>query len=89
MSANEWYRWKRRQLIEEYGGECQSCGETYGLEFAHVEPTACIGKGRGFNRRVADIMKNPCAYMLLCGDCHDSFDGRCRRKRQQDILKQL
>lgn len=90
MTNNGWYRQKRLELIEQYSGECQAgCGVTTGLEFAHVKPTECVGKGRGFNHRVVDVLRNPCAYVLLCAGCHDSLDGRPRRKRQPDIRRHL
>ena len=80
-------RWNR--LIAERGGKCQACEETLDLEFAHVKPTKCVGKGRGKSRRMLDVMKHPKRYILLCMGCHDSFDGRPRRKRQPEIRKSL
>lgn len=89
MNPNAWYRKRRAILIRERGDACQACGEKVGLEFAHVNPTKCHGKGRGSNRRVLDVLKFPLKYVLLCMDCHDSLDGRERRKRQPDIRRHL
>lgn len=91
MTTQEYYQKKRACLIEAFGGKCQSCGEAlpWLLEFAHVRPTQCIGKGRGSWRRMADVIRRPSAYVLLCLGCHDSLDGRPRRKRQPDIRGQL
>lgn len=80
-------RWNR--LIEERGGKCQTCGDIVGLEFAHVKPTKCVGKGRGKSRRMLDVLKYPKRYLLLCMSCHDSLDGRPRRKRQMEIRRTL
>ena len=74
--GNDWYRKNRNKLIEEFGGECQNCGEENRskLEFAHIKPTKVSGYGRGSNRRILDVMKNKDKYRLMCNLCHDAFD---------------
>jgi len=75
-SGNEWYQVARENLISKRGGKCQTCGSTDRLEFAHLRPTGLNGMGRGFNRRVLDVLRHPRSYRLLCRSCHDAFDGR-------------
>jgi hypothetical protein len=89
MTTQEYYQRKRTELLMVFGGICQACGERHGLEFAHVQPTRCTGKGRGSWRRLADVLRRPGAYVLLCMSCHDSLDGRPRRKRQPEIRGHL
>jgi hypothetical protein len=72
--GNEWYRLKRLQLIQEFGGACQECGSTEDLEFAHRTMTGVQGLGRGRNARTLDVMRNPEAYMLICKRCHLRLD---------------
>jgi hypothetical protein len=79
--STAWMRLKREGLIAAFGGCCQACGSKDRLEFAHVVPTPCRGMGRGSTQRVRDVVQHPRAYVLLCVDCHDSLDGRVRRKR--------
>jgi 5-methylcytosine-specific restriction endonuclease McrA len=86
---NEYVKRRWQSLIEERGGKCQECGSSGDLEFAHLQPTKCKGMGRGKSRRLADILKHPGKYRLLCMPCHDALDGRARRKRQPDIRKFL
>lgn len=86
---NENYRVRRQALLVAFGNECRTCGEMFDLEFAHVSPTECVGKGRGFNNRVIDVEQHPEAYTLLCMGCHDVLDGRARRKRQSEITEDL
>ena len=77
---NEYAPIYRGILIERFGGHCEArgCGETFGLEFAHVSEsdlTAKLGRGeregRGRKERQSDVSKNPLAYLLLCGPHHD------------------
>lgn len=84
---NEWVKRRWQALIAERGGSCSYCGEFHDLEFAHTEPTACVGKGRGKYRRLRDILRYPDKYVLLCTGCHDVFDGRSVRRRQMDYVK--
>lgn len=86
--SNEYVKRRWQQLIEEFGGRCETCGSLFDLEFSHVVKTACHGKGRGKSRRLFDILRNQHAYQLLCMDCHDIFDGRTSRRRQQDYLRE-
>ena len=75
--TNQWYREKRKQLIQIFGGECNApgCHETEGLEFAHIEETGLKGEGRGFNARVLDVLHNIDKYALLCHKHHGEYDG--------------
>lgn len=86
-NKNICYRNRRADLLVMFGGVCKTCGETQDLEFAHMEPTECVGKGRGFNNRVMDVEQHPEAYTLLCTVCHDLLDGRPVRRRQTEILR--
>jgi 5-methylcytosine-specific restriction endonuclease McrA len=65
----------RDRLEAQLGGKCRDCGVTYGLEFAHTEPTDCTGRGRGSYERLRDVRNNPEKYTLLCQPCHEAFDG--------------
>jgi len=71
---NRWIVERRKKLVEEFGGKCEECGVTSGLEFAHREETELDGWGRGRKERVYDVMKNPDKYRLLCKDCHKEYD---------------
>ena len=84
---NERVKVRWLQLILHFGGKCEVCEVNYDLEFAHVKPTDCRGKGRGKYRRLRDILRHPSHYRLLCMNCHDDFDGRTRRKRQPDYIR--
>lgn len=76
--GKDWYRSKRRQLIEQFGGRCSrdGCRSRSRLELAHVKPTPLRGRGRGFNDRVLDVLRHPDAYVLLCRRHHLEFDRR-------------
>lgn len=84
---NEYVKHRWQRLIEEFGGKCDMCEKTWDLEFAHVEPTNCVGKGRSKRKRLTDILQHRDAYKLLCETCHDLRDGRPLRKRQSDYLR--
>ena len=71
-----WHRKKRFEEIDSRGGKCEECGDDNDLEFAHIRPTGLNGKGRGYNERVLDVLRNPDAYRLLCKRCHKRFDSR-------------
>lgn len=86
---NEYVKRRWLRLIEEYGGKCHMCERRWDLEFAHLEPTACQGMGRGKRKRLEDILRHPTAYLLLCETCHDIRDGRPIRKRQSDYLRAI
>lgn len=71
-------RQERRNKLEAfYGGCCQwvHCNKTERLEFAHLKPTKCQGKGRGQNERLIDVRKHPTHYTLLCRGHHRGFDS--------------
>jgi len=84
---NQYVKRRWNELIDEFGGRCELCGSIFDLEFAHVEPTNCVGAGRGKSRRLFDILKNRVSYRLLCMDCHDRHDGRALRRRQPEIIR--
>lgn len=84
-SKNEWVNRTWQALIVALGSACLHCGALYELEFAHTEPTALCGKGRGKSRRLRDVRRNPDKYILLCTSCHDLFDGRTVRRRQTEF----
>ena len=65
----------RAELEQALGGQCRDCGQTWGLEFAHLEPTNCVGRGRGKYKRLKDVRENMDKYTLLCQPCHEAFDG--------------
>jgi len=58
------------------GGQCEKCGSTSHLEFAHVYPTGLMGHSRGQWNRIKDIERYPAFYRLLCLDCHAYRDER-------------
>lgn len=86
---NEYVKRRWSELVDEFGGRCCLCGSIFDLEFSHLQPTDCVGKGRGKSRRLFDILKNRNCYQLLCMDCHDRNDGRSLRRRQPEILRVL
>ena len=73
---NIWIVKKRAELIDSFGGKCDwpGCEETDDLEFAHVQETALVGRGRGRHERYYDILKNPESYRLLCFTHHKKMD---------------
>lgn len=80
--TNNWVKKIRPVLIEAFGGCCQFienngeiCGSVENLEFAHLEETEVKGWGRGRNKRIFDIIKNPWKFNLFCRDCHTIFDN--------------
>ena len=77
----EWVKRRWQQLIEEFGAQCEACGQLWDLEFAHTKETGVKGRGRGKSRRLQDIIKNRKAYRLLCVECHAEFDGRGRPRK--------
>lgn len=78
------YRWRARAtLVDEFGGFCGAhappgagCGANgrTELQLAHLRPTGLDGRGRGFERRMADVRAHPFDYCLLCPPCHRRFD---------------
>lgn len=86
--SNNWFRQKRKSLIIEFGGKCQDCGKTeedfidrlisdklVSLEFAHKVGTRFkLGKSRGQNKRIGEIIKNKQNFLLLCKECHVKYD---------------
>ncbi len=69
-SGNDWHKAARRRLIASRGGKCERCGGPPPFQFHHVKPTGLNGQGRGYNRRVLDVLNNPDAYVMLCEECH-------------------
>lgn len=55
--------------------QCLACQATRGLEMAHLEPTGLSGRGRGWERRYLDAIRNPNSYVLLCRACHVAYDN--------------
>lgn len=83
MSRSTSPRFRRymRDLRAARGNRCEECGvllqvegNQVNLQFAHITPTGLRGHGRGRNRRILDIRKNPGSYRLLCLDCHERID---------------
>lgn len=68
--------WRQRVALlrQERRERCEECGARHAnkrpLQFAHIRPTGLNGRGRGQTQRFMDIMRNPDAYLLLCGCCH-------------------
>jgi hypothetical protein len=74
---NAWVFRKRHELVEEFGGKCQStegCFEVEKLEFAHRIGYRIKGMARGKKVRILDIRKNKDHYILLCKKCHCKYD---------------
>jgi hypothetical protein len=75
---NDWWKNKRKAIIQERGGHCEfdGCLVTEKLEFAHVKRTKLseIRRGRGRNARIADVLKNPEAYKQFCHSHHVEYD---------------
>jgi len=71
-----WPKMNLNWLRKQYGGMCNKCGAIGNLEFAHVNPTGLNGRGRGNTRRLANIMRYPASYTLLCNDCHRKYDEK-------------
>lgn len=67
---------RRAKLEARWGGVCcwAGCEKSSKLEFAHLEPTKCTGKGRGQNERLKDIEDHPNHYTLLCREHHRGYD---------------
>ena len=76
-----WVQRARGSLIEAFGNACEDCGQMGTLEFAHKEPTECVGQGRGSYWRMRDVREFPDKYRLLCQACHAAFDGLLYRNR--------
>jgi hypothetical protein len=62
------------ELRAAFGDRCDLCGARDALEFAHIEPNGCVGKGRGGLVRAYSIKNNPAHYRLLCHTCHQRYD---------------
>jgi hypothetical protein len=86
---NEWYCQKRRELVKQFGGRCRYCEIKEGsvrysarkkdlvdivLEFAHKANKRISGMNRGRNARVAEVIRNPGDFLLLCRRCHNRYD---------------
>lgn len=71
---NEWTKRRRKELLEEWGGECLFCGSTEKLQFAHLTETELSGAGRGRKERLYDVIYNPDCYVLLCSKNHRELD---------------
>lgn len=76
--AQRRYRDKLKRQVDELipPEPCYRC-KVYGepTELAHVKPTGVRGRGRGFCRRMRDVLANPRAYVRLCKRCHRGFDA--------------
>ncbi len=73
--GDEWYRKKREEEIVRRGAKCERCGDGSPFEFHHKRPTGLNGRGRGRNRRIADLRAHPMAYIMLCEACHRREHG--------------
>lgn len=83
--ASKWrtYIWSITMQVEDVreriGDRCFHCAsrgtKKNQLEFAHLEPTALNGRGRGAHHRRLDLLKNLDKYTYLCQRCHKDFDG--------------
>lgn len=73
---------RRAELEEARGGRCEveGCRARKKLEFAHVVATGLRGRGRGMTERLADVLKHPEAYLLLCKKHH-------RRQEAGEMLR--
>jgi len=70
--GNAWAKERRPELIQEFGGKCESCGSTLELQFAHVKETEAFGWSRGRKERLTDISQHRDSYLLLCEvPCHE------------------
>lgn len=77
--AYQWAIWLQvEDLKEAVGGRCFTCNrrgtKANQLEFAHLEPTALSGMGRGSHHRRLDVLKHLSSYSYLCKECHHKFD---------------
>lgn len=72
----DWYRQKRQELIELFGGKCEECPETdpKKLQFAHKKRDEKTGRGRGSYNRLMGVFNNRRRYRLLCEICHEKYD---------------
>lgn len=90
MSGGTWrtYQWKVIMQVEDVreriGDRCFHCNtrgsKKNALEFAHLQPTALDGRGRGSHHRRLDLLKHLDKYTYLCHDCHKDFDGRNKKQ---------
>jgi hypothetical protein len=53
-----------------FGWQCQMCASAVATQYAHKEPTALTGYGRGLKERYLDILRNQHKYLRVCGPCH-------------------
>lgn len=87
--VNTWYKKKRAELIQQFGGECMFCKTKQGeyswsdfnndyveviLEFAHKIGERISGMSRGRNARIREVVKEPHRFLLLCKSCHTKYD---------------
>jgi hypothetical protein len=72
--VNKWIRTAFDNLRKVFGDKCSFCGSKENLEYAHLEQTELVGRGRGRKERYYDIKKNPDSYVLLCVVCHKTLD---------------
>jgi len=66
----QWYRYHRELMIENFGGKCSICGNDHDFEFHHIKKTNISGNGRGSYKRIMDVKLHYDCYILLCHNCH-------------------
>lgn len=61
-----------RELIEEHGGKCVSCGSLNDLQFDHVDPsTKLFNVSTGITtKKMVLVREEAMKCQLLCQDCH-------------------
>lgn len=74
-SAKQWAIRRRRELIEELGGKCVSCGEIEyeKLEFDHIHGKDWSARGKSTDQRMCRYIKEAALGLLqiLCKKCND------------------
>lgn len=73
--AREYRQRLRQRALDLIGRVCVFCGETEGIQAAHVIETNIKGSGRGLDRRYRDVIKHPDSYRPMCRECHLVFDA--------------
>lgn len=97
-----YYLGKMDELREQFGGRCAfegkpekgECsrgvdheGREKPLEFAHKDPTGCVGRGRGRADRYHDVKRNPGSYQLMCRGHHVRWDLEFWARRERERLE--
>lgn len=86
-STIDYYRQRRKELVERLGGECVECGAINDLQFHHVNPEEGNETGMGgWNHLYAieEDLENGVEIELLCRECHLNLHNNSENLEEMD-----